>query len=832
MSIPQHIGKYQVISQVGMGPSASVYRCWDELAREVALKIVSKADSQGVQKLLQESRILKLLDTGENRGIPRIYQRFETEECFGFSMEYISGKSLKEAAQSLKADEAVCIAIAISETLHFVHERGILFLDINPSNILLRPNKTPVLIDYGTSLTRPQFKARLKPGGTPGFLAPEVEQGEMKEFDTRIDVYGLGATLGYMLAKGSTKTTNAVKLAYEKAMSERSDDRYQTAREFAEALRIANSAGHSVSRFVRRFQELAKWIKNILERRGNQAIQSSIEPNTWLTSDPSEWLGDAIECLLNAQESDDAKTKGRELSRCKTALISVLESYKSVDLSANDGMVHARLWNMFRGLYATDHMEILIGWISVNASDDEWWELVPTMLIEDDYVVRHAVASGQARRLLKGLDLQEQEKVDAAKSEVVGLLKGIAPCGSARGVNIQEMGCYVVGELGREIEGNELPSWFEMNWLETMLGIPLYFARSALNDLLISWCFTCAARVQEFIQKNQKKWPVIWQHLQIDLDDIDALLPPKGKESPEVKANRRFRSSAEFLGKELQPKLTGYPRIQKTISHYLQGDVALDDPELVPELELLFKDEFNVELACGLSEFLMSHPLWTKAEEFAGRLATLAEKSSCSANVFSVVDELVEHENWKVQYGAIEAAFLFREVDDQAIDGEGTRFDSFVSRYHDHPVRRIRGLCSEDFVGDLLEQRPDRWISRLNGRFSDSVTVEEVVTRLLNNDDAWVVDHLHRLLHFVYSAAFEQQFAKEFLEIRKRFDDLLKGLKSEELLGWIKPFERVAGRSMNWYQMERGTFLEKLEEAKRELIEATKKPKRGMKKGE
>lgn len=84
------------------------------------------------------------------------------------------------------------LAVALAE----VHARGIVHGDVKPSNIVLRENLTPILIDFGSSSSTATLSRDVPTGATPPFAAPEVE---VSQVTPRSDVYSLGAVLFYLL---------------------------------------------------------------------------------------------------------------------------------------------------------------------------------------------------------------------------------------------------------------------------------------------------------------------------------------------------------------------------------------------------------------------------------------------------------------------------------------------------------------------------------------------------------------------------------------------------------------------------------------------------------
>lgn len=133
--------------------------------------------------------------------IPAIVDRFGEGNCHYLVMDYIAGTNLEDevAAQggSLPEGRVVEIARELCEVLAYLHSfrPPIIYRDMKPGNVILTPAGHAVLIDFGIArIFTPQGKATLI--GTPGFAPPEQYAGQV---DERSDLYGLAATLHYLL---------------------------------------------------------------------------------------------------------------------------------------------------------------------------------------------------------------------------------------------------------------------------------------------------------------------------------------------------------------------------------------------------------------------------------------------------------------------------------------------------------------------------------------------------------------------------------------------------------------------------------------------------------
>ena len=139
--------------------------------------------------------------------IVKVVELFEANSTAYYVMEYIDGGSLNNYIDEhgpLNENTAVALCTKIGSALAFMHSKGILHLDLKPSNIMMRRDGTPVLIDFGLSK---QYDNNGEPEsstnvglGTPGY-AP-IEQADYhdgKGFPVTMDVYALGATMFKML---------------------------------------------------------------------------------------------------------------------------------------------------------------------------------------------------------------------------------------------------------------------------------------------------------------------------------------------------------------------------------------------------------------------------------------------------------------------------------------------------------------------------------------------------------------------------------------------------------------------------------------------------------
>ena len=225
-------GRYEMRSRLGVGGIGIVYDSWDrELNRTVAIKMLRPGlalENELTERLAREAKVLASL---AHPGIVTVHDRGRTGtgQLF-FVMEKIvgiSGQALLERASEhapstrgiprdtswlraiLGADAVldqsyvrhVVRAIAdIAHVLHRVHDAGIIHRDVKPSNLFLRNNGQPVLLDFGlVTLSAEETLAQVgRSIGTPAYMPPEQLE-ESRSIDARSDVYSLTATLYHFL---------------------------------------------------------------------------------------------------------------------------------------------------------------------------------------------------------------------------------------------------------------------------------------------------------------------------------------------------------------------------------------------------------------------------------------------------------------------------------------------------------------------------------------------------------------------------------------------------------------------------------------------------------
>ena len=203
--IGERIHSYEINAHLGQGGMGNVYRATDTmLGREVALKMLHPqltVQPQFLERFRKEARVLAQL---LHPNIAVIYNFIEQSGNHFMVMEYVEGTSLDELLKkyrSLPAQFVVPVCIQALEGLQHAHRKQIFHRDIKPSNLMLTPDGTLKLMDFGIAKVAGEQKMTQvnKIVGTIEFMAPELIEG--KDASIASDIYSMGATL-YELVSG------------------------------------------------------------------------------------------------------------------------------------------------------------------------------------------------------------------------------------------------------------------------------------------------------------------------------------------------------------------------------------------------------------------------------------------------------------------------------------------------------------------------------------------------------------------------------------------------------------------------------------------------------
>lgn len=249
-------GKYEILKLVGTGGMSKVWLAMDRnVNRQWAVKEISKTDPSyrltvNEEKTLAEIEIMRKLD---HPAIPRIVDIIDEEYSLYVIRDFVEGDTLEDILENYgvqKEEVIVTWMLEVCDILTYLHSQDppIIYRDIKPSNLMLNKDGHIKIIDFGIAREYTGRKADTMPLGTKGYASPEHFT---KHTDERSDIFTVGAT-AYQLLTGKNpqdppytiqpirkvdpKLSQGLEKVILKATAPNPDDRYQTARELANAL--------------------------------------------------------------------------------------------------------------------------------------------------------------------------------------------------------------------------------------------------------------------------------------------------------------------------------------------------------------------------------------------------------------------------------------------------------------------------------------------------------------------------------------------------------------------------------------------------------------------
>ena len=205
LQIGTRLGHYRILSLLGRGGMADVYRAEDErLGREVALKAVPPEFARDPERIERFEREVRAAARLSHPNIVTVHEFGRGEGHHFYTMALMPGGDLKARIRAnpegMPPAKARAVVVAVARALDYAHQQGIVHRDVKPENILFWQDGTPQLTDFGIARAMESGTRMTATGmsiGSPHYMSPEQAQG--LEVDGRSDLYSLGVVLYEML---------------------------------------------------------------------------------------------------------------------------------------------------------------------------------------------------------------------------------------------------------------------------------------------------------------------------------------------------------------------------------------------------------------------------------------------------------------------------------------------------------------------------------------------------------------------------------------------------------------------------------------------------------
>lgn len=248
------IGDYRIISKIGQGGLAEVYKAMQtSLEREVAIKILSPEfshDSEIVKRFERESLMIARLN---HPNIVHVIDKGVQGGRYYFVLEYVDGTDFKQVMHNANVDLRVKIEmiVQVCKALDFAHKNGVIHRDIKPANFLIDKQGNTKVADFGIAQLREKTNVEVTSSdvimGTVAYMSPE-QKFSSANVTKATDIYSLGIVLYEICCgkkpEGRFKLPSELNSNIPKAMdeiivtclAEAPGDRYQSAGDLKDAL--------------------------------------------------------------------------------------------------------------------------------------------------------------------------------------------------------------------------------------------------------------------------------------------------------------------------------------------------------------------------------------------------------------------------------------------------------------------------------------------------------------------------------------------------------------------------------------------------------------------
>ena len=201
-SLGEQLGPYKILSTLGRGGMATVYRALDTRnERLVALKVVSKKNQNDPDFMRRFEREVEITGRLKHANLIELYEAETYEGRLCMALEFADGLSLEDLLKSgpLPLEDFPIIACQIAAGLHYAHRQEMYHRDMKPANIFVGRDALVKVLDFGLAIARghSRFTSVGFSMGTPTHMAPEGLKAGISDADT--DQWALGVVFYQIL---------------------------------------------------------------------------------------------------------------------------------------------------------------------------------------------------------------------------------------------------------------------------------------------------------------------------------------------------------------------------------------------------------------------------------------------------------------------------------------------------------------------------------------------------------------------------------------------------------------------------------------------------------
>jgi DNA-binding response OmpR family regulator len=190
--------QYEKLDRLGIGSFGEVWKVKDVTKEPPEIFVAKIPLHKNLNaKFEKEAQILRRL--ADHEGVPKVFEMIEVMNKKSLIQEFIVGKTLYEVIErDLEEKEVESVVIQLTDVVAHAHDLGVVHRDIKPENVMVRPNGTIKLLDFGAAKELKEKEMSATVTGSRPYMAPEQIMGKSQR---RSDVWAIGVVM-YVLYTG------------------------------------------------------------------------------------------------------------------------------------------------------------------------------------------------------------------------------------------------------------------------------------------------------------------------------------------------------------------------------------------------------------------------------------------------------------------------------------------------------------------------------------------------------------------------------------------------------------------------------------------------------